>query len=838
MRFRNVLANRESEGKTILYSEYRKVEHIGKELWLAAMRLNKGTINSLPHLERIELLIDNMVPDDIKSTFSSSEIYVLLTAIFLHDIGKSALPEDRASTKPNINSEKDFHNIISCKIVTSHWTELGIVNSDFARYIAVVICAHCWNSCQKGEIYDLDEMIYKPNIKNKFLFEDDYVLSNINDEKRCINKCGLKTIYTPNHEILRLDLLAALLRIGDELENHSHRIVPDWILKYKKNKILESEKIESDSIESVYWRRHIFDVKFDTIGNCIILLTNFNVDDFFNSVFKSDIVEHTEVSNKNLLKALKLVDTVNSLISNWEKSLCEIGVFYKQVFLGISTPFLCLAGNTQYVTNNCVDEHGFLIHEPGLSTEIIQLIAQSAIRLQKGVVSRDKAKHFKWEELAAVAGIDNLELVKHCMYRLQSFSYLFTHAHKKNKEIIIKPLIDITCLEHLFEYTIIINEQYWLLDQFSNNCNASTSSKIQKQNNYNKQSNEFISTGLEELDFLLCPEITNYANEIVANCGFYVPSSKDGKSKKTPIIVVEGSSGDGKTILMNQIAVNLATGLNNFSEKNKNGILYSCIYFSLEQQPDRVLESIEGFKYFNVFNEPEKSQAMSVCEPSRLCIDMSAKGWNRINFHEGRGKIIFPTISPIVYPNKGNNDRDNFAVRFKDIRECVLWVRQHFRSNIFCFIDSLNALTSMPLTREQAQTLFSFFRRYEVPLMASLERQQHWAHKSEISHYNISRYLADVEISLDSNFYHEYFRQGIEIKKTRFNRRILGKHHMKIKSPNKTRTAEYDPRFGIVIYPSMHAVLSRENKLGHPKRVDIKEDYKKRKTDNINLQKL
>jgi hypothetical protein len=96
-----------------------------------------------------------------------------------------------------------------------------------------------------------------------------------------------------------------------------------------------------------------------------------------------------------------------------------------------------------------------------------------------------------------------------------------------------------------------------------------------------------------------------------------------------------------------------------------------------------------------------------------------------------------------------------------------------------------------------------------VPLLVTLERQRNWAKKEELAHYNIARYLTDVEIRLESGENNGYFRHTIEVAKTRYNRRILGKHQLKLKSPRHQTTKGFDNRTGVVIYPSVHAHISR-----------------------------
>ena len=89
-------------------------------------------------------------------------------------------------------------------------------------------------------------------------------------------------------------------------------------------------------------------------------------------------------------------------------------------------------------------------------------------------------------------------------------------------------------------------------------------------------------------------------------------------------------------------------------------------------------------------------------------------------------------------------------------------------------------------------------------MLVTLERLKHWAVSEEEIHFNVARYLADIVIRLDEVTKNDYYYQTIEVTKTRYNRRILGKHLLKLKSDKQPATGEFDPRCGIVIYPSIH----------------------------------
>src|SRR4030042_1998885 len=64
------------------------VRRIGFENWIHLLLPDKGSHTGLAHLQGVERNADKMVPDEIKAQFTPAEIFLLLTAVFLHDIGK------------------------------------------------------------------------------------------------------------------------------------------------------------------------------------------------------------------------------------------------------------------------------------------------------------------------------------------------------------------------------------------------------------------------------------------------------------------------------------------------------------------------------------------------------------------------------------------------------------------------------------------------------------------------------------------------------------------------------------------------------------------------------
>ena len=79
---------REKKGKTDYYSSLQKMLDEAENSWLGQTGEKWGSYNGFPHIKNVERNVDKLVPDELKSRFSNTEIFILLSAILLHDIGK------------------------------------------------------------------------------------------------------------------------------------------------------------------------------------------------------------------------------------------------------------------------------------------------------------------------------------------------------------------------------------------------------------------------------------------------------------------------------------------------------------------------------------------------------------------------------------------------------------------------------------------------------------------------------------------------------------------------------------------------------------------------------
>ena len=128
--FRSILKDREEKNETTLYSSLVEIEKAALESWSNQLGEKNGSYNGIPHLKGVELLFNNAVPDMLKKEFNSTEIFLLLSSVLLHDIGKLF--------------KTDKHATSSAIYIQENWAFLKIPSKQYSRWIAILSCSHCW----------------------------------------------------------------------------------------------------------------------------------------------------------------------------------------------------------------------------------------------------------------------------------------------------------------------------------------------------------------------------------------------------------------------------------------------------------------------------------------------------------------------------------------------------------------------------------------------------------------------------------------------------------------------------------------------------------------------
>lgn len=173
-----------------LYMIYLRSSEIAKLKWLPNIKPKNDSYNSYPHVKGVMEHIDRLLYEDEKNSFSlnSSELYILLCAILMHDIGKGTY--EKPSEKELLSS----HAVDSYNLIVRSWADLGLLTKKAAEIVASI----CWfHDCP-----DEAEM------------EELYTRYYIDQFKRT--------------EPIRGRLLGALLFLGDHMDNTFTRTVPSF----------------------------------------------------------------------------------------------------------------------------------------------------------------------------------------------------------------------------------------------------------------------------------------------------------------------------------------------------------------------------------------------------------------------------------------------------------------------------------------------------------------------------------------------------------------------------------------------------------------------------------
>ena len=192
-----------------------------------------------------------MVPDSAKRAFGSGEIFILLTAILLHDVGRILVEPRPLGTPPPADErcplapetkcqEHDgvHHACMSRHLITTLWPMLGLPDEHMANYCGLLAFWH-----RLAEPPFTDPLCTPAKGSSRAHWD----------------------ISLDPYGSIRMPLLAAILRIADETENCWTRAVRQhWYDAFIKN------DHDPDRLKKAF-RRGIEDVEFSHRAGCIVM---------------------------------------------------------------------------------------------------------------------------------------------------------------------------------------------------------------------------------------------------------------------------------------------------------------------------------------------------------------------------------------------------------------------------------------------------------------------------------------------------------------------------------------------------------------------------------------
>jgi KaiC/GvpD/RAD55 family RecA-like ATPase len=310
-----------------------------------------------------------------------------------------------------------------------------------------------------------------------------------------------------------------------------------------------------------------------------------------------------------------------------------------------------------------------------------------------------------------------------------------------------------------------------------------------------KENRLYLSTGIKQFDALLSPDYESKTD----SGGFLIGDGKERTDYETPAIVIEGTTGTGKTTLALQIA--------HAAARNNKWVTF---YFSIEQSIQSLKKVSKNFGYFPE-EKDEQGKKVEFNEDNYIVL---SEFKNELKFDSEEKKLYFGNFSPRPFSQVG--DGDVFEQRLSELNHILKTVSSDVdnSSNIIFIIDGVSAFSSSLLNRNEIYRLFSTFRNHHIPCIFTLERFSDIISELEEVFFENTKFIADIVISLAKDDKTGYLQYYLEIIKSRIGRQALGKHLYKIRTQRNASSIGTDSRMGIVVYPSIHYVLSlvREKK--------------------------
>jgi len=204
------------EGEMLLYNVERIRKNAAPILAKITELFSDYTIHDIRHSEQVVGILGWLIPEDLLNKMNSYELFFLVTASYLHDIGMADIPELNDATLAKINDPekrreyiRKNHHLRSEQFVKAQYQNLGIEDVHQARFIGRICRGH--REKITGDLYRNNDM------------------------------------YTSKNISINLPMLSMLLQVADDLDLTFERS-PKIIFKLMQPK---------DEISKQEWERHL-----------------------------------------------------------------------------------------------------------------------------------------------------------------------------------------------------------------------------------------------------------------------------------------------------------------------------------------------------------------------------------------------------------------------------------------------------------------------------------------------------------------------------------------------------------------------------------------------------
>lgn len=180
-----------AEQNPVLFATYKKTEEVAINHWYPGMSQSNGSVNSYPHVQGIINQLSLVIyHPQCAITLTDVELYLLLTSILLHDIGK-------------VKQAKD-HGKESRNIIQKQWAALKIENEQMQQIIQNICFLHDRES----------------------------------EEFKSVSQTLPTDEYIDRYGKVRPRLLGALLYLGDHMDNSYTRTIPEEYTDHFRKNVL------------------------------------------------------------------------------------------------------------------------------------------------------------------------------------------------------------------------------------------------------------------------------------------------------------------------------------------------------------------------------------------------------------------------------------------------------------------------------------------------------------------------------------------------------------------------------------------------------------------------
>jgi hypothetical protein len=374
-----------------LASRVKEVQQRGLEDWVHLLVPEKGSHAGIPHLRNVERIANRIIPDNLKDDFTTGEIFLLLSAIFLHDIGramahskkdegpckssKCAVLSHPSTQDPPCHKPQWNHHVKGEQIIKMYGLALGLPDERAAQYCGLLTFCHG---------------LQRPPVKKQPQF--------VRKERKCRvsvpARGNYRTTSLAPYGAIRIPLLASILRIADETDNLWTRALREFSYNIQKGNARNMGKA---------FRRCIEDIEFCHDGQCLIM----HIPDMRDSKNGKSLLTENVVKSINNVR-----NSVSAVVAEWGKDLSEIGVRFREVYIEYRDILY-----TTFNPKGAAPALGEVVHKENRKS--VERLLDATIQLALGSYGYPR---FTWRSLEAQVGRPLTDVDKWLMGRIGNSS--------------------------------------------------------------------------------------------------------------------------------------------------------------------------------------------------------------------------------------------------------------------------------------------------------------------------------------------------------------------------------------------------------------------------------